>query len=206
MSNNALYTIEQVDNKLIITVEAVKTEQPKPTMIRSNDGNTETIEFVNPPLTINTNQCGLDLSKYKPFPKDYIATKEIKAIRVNDPDNHIKIGTIGTIRPDGSNFPRFDYGQGQGIECPQYSDIKYLAPLDPSDHTDYKQEQIGIDEKDVAFHCDERKTDTSEMRPMNAEEISDWAKNVSNLSIRDKSLLHRYINDAIQYELNKAKR
>lgn len=28
MSNNALFTIEQVDNKLIITVEAVKTEQP----------------------------------------------------------------------------------------------------------------------------------------------------------------------------------
>lgn len=28
MSNNALYTIEQVENKLIITVEAVKTEQP----------------------------------------------------------------------------------------------------------------------------------------------------------------------------------
>ena len=26
MSNNALFTIEQVDNKLIITVEAVKTE------------------------------------------------------------------------------------------------------------------------------------------------------------------------------------
>lgn len=28
MSNNALFTIEQVDNKLIITVEAVKVEQP----------------------------------------------------------------------------------------------------------------------------------------------------------------------------------
>lgn len=28
MSKNALYTIEQVDNKLIITVEAVKPEQP----------------------------------------------------------------------------------------------------------------------------------------------------------------------------------
>ena len=28
MSNNALFTIEQVDNKLIITVEAVKPEQP----------------------------------------------------------------------------------------------------------------------------------------------------------------------------------
>ena len=28
MSNNALYAIEQVDNKLIITVEAVKQEQP----------------------------------------------------------------------------------------------------------------------------------------------------------------------------------
>ena len=27
MSNNALFTIEQVDNKLIITVEAVKVEQ-----------------------------------------------------------------------------------------------------------------------------------------------------------------------------------
>ena len=29
MSNNALFTIEQVNNKLIITVEAVKTEQPE---------------------------------------------------------------------------------------------------------------------------------------------------------------------------------
>lgn len=50
------------------------------------------------------------------------------------------------------------------------------------------------------------KIESSDSRPMNAEEIADWVYRSTNLSKFDQSLLSRYINDAIQYELNKAKR
>ena len=181
--NNMVLTFEQVDGKLLMTIELVKPEHPNPTMIRSNDGNTETIEFVDPPLTINTDKGGLDLSKYKPFPKGYIPTKEIKAVRVFDPNNHIKIGEIGTIIPDQSAYPKFIFGENEIM----YSAIEFLAPLDPSDHPDYKPEEVGVN---------------------NAEQIVGWFEDriCETLQPQDRHGLIDQINALVQYELNKAKR
>lgn len=186
MSNNALYTIEQVDNKLIITVELVKAEHPNPTMIRSNDGNTETIEFVNPPLNINTNQCGgLDLSKYKPFPAGYKIPEETKVIAICDDrietDPDYSKGKKG-ITKNAAAVPSVLFEDGNRVRMNSHE----LAPLDPSDHPDYKPEQ-------------------PETRPMNADEIAEWVRRciISNII---PSQLTQHINALVQYELNKAKR
>lgn len=184
MSNNALFTIEQVDNKLIITVEAVKAEYPNPTMIRSNDGNTETIEFVNPPLNINTNKVGLDLSKYKPFPMGHIATAGKRVVFIENSALCGK-GTTGTVKTWYGNLSTVI--TDGGIETTVRSNK--LAPLDPSDHPDYKPEQL----------------DLPETRPMNAEEIEDWVRR-SLCTGFDPNKLTRHINALVQYELNKAKR
>lgn len=148
MSNNALFTIEQVDNKLIITVEAVKPEHPNPTMIRSNDGNTETIEFVNPPLNINTNQGGLDLSSYKPFPEGYQMKKGTWVVML-DKGHTVPYGTFGVVM-ENSSVSYIDWEKGLyrsndesalKINGGLPSLSEFLAPLDPSDHPDYKSEQ-----------------------------------------------------------------
>lgn len=184
MSNNALFTIEQVDNKLIITVEAVKVEHPNPTMIRSNDGNTETIEFVNPPLNINTNQGGLDLSKYKRFPKGFICAAGNEVVVMFDTIK-IKAGTKAKVNTWYGHLSTIETKDGIVETLASH----YLAPLDPSDHPDYKPEQ----------------PDLPEPRPMNADEIEDWVRR-SLCTGFNPNKLTEHINALVQYELNKAKR
>lgn len=197
MSNNALFTIEQVDNKLIITVEAVKAEHPNPTMIRSNDGNTETIEFVDPPLTINTDKVGLDLSKYKPFPEGYGMKKGTWVVMMNK-EHQVPYGTFGVVM-ENSSISYIDWERGL-YRCQDESALKingglpslseFLAPLNPSDHPDYKVEQ----------------TDSPDSRPMNVSEISEWAYRNTLDSLLDRDQLETAINALVAYELNKAKR
>jgi hypothetical protein len=45
-----------------------------------------------------------------------------------------------------------------------------------------------------------------EQRPMNADEIANWASNKFNLSTYDEINLRNYILNLLDYELNKAKR
>lgn len=45
-----------------------------------------------------------------------------------------------------------------------------------------------------------------EQRPMNADEIADWARNKFNRSTYDEINLRNYILNLLDYELNKAKR
>ena len=187
MMNNMVLTFEQVDGKLLMTIELVKPEHPNPTMIRSNDGNTETIEFVNPPLTINTNQCGLDLSKYKPFPMGYIVTAGKKVIFIEHAALVAK-GTIGVVKTWYGHLATVVTDNGIEITVKSHK----LAPLDPSDHPDYKPEK-------------------PEPRPMNADEIVTWLKGQVDLALRQPHLvaeinLSDKINALVQYELNKAKR
>jgi hypothetical protein len=49
-------------------------------------------------------------------------------------------------------------------------------------------------------------TEEPEARPMNADEIADWATNKFNLSTYDEINLRNYILNLLDYELNKAKR
>ena len=179
MSNNALFTIEQVDNKLIITVEVVKLESP-----------------------VNTDWPRIDevdLSKYKPFPKNYRVPnlKEIRAIKIYEEEDYIKLGAIGTIVGDGGLMPIFkcDNKSDLSDRLKEYENVNetihYLAPLDPSDHPDYKAEE-------------------PEQRPMNADEIVTWLKGQVDLALRQPHLVAEInisdkINALVQYELNKAK-
>lgn len=187
--NNALFTIEQVDSKLLITVELVKTEHPNPTMIRSNDGNTETIEFVDPPLTINTDKGGLDLSKYKPFPEGYVIPEGTKVLSISDDrfidDPDYSKGKTG-ITKNKAAVSSVLFDDGNCVRMKSHE----LAPLDSSDHPDYKPEA----------------TDLPETIPMNADEIAQWAANSFNLSTYAQINLHKYILNLVDYELNKAKR
>lgn len=48
-------------------------------------------------------------------------------------------------------------------------------------------------------------TEEPEARPMNADEIADWARNKFNLSTYDEINLRNYILNLLDYELNKAK-
>lgn len=163
--NNALFTIEQVDNKLIITVEAVKVETVEPEQV--------------------------DLSKYKPFPEGYTIPNNTKVIAIEDSrccdHSDYSKGKLGDVKKH--------YKYDEKYVCVVFNDrpieiLMYpheLAPLNPSDHPDYKPEE-------------------PEQRPMNAEAIAEWVYDYAGISILHKEPLARYINDAIQYELNKAKR
>ena len=194
MMNNMVLTFEQVDGKLLMTIELVKLEHPNPTMIRSNDGNTETIEFVNPPLNINTNQGGLDLSKYKPFPEGYGMKKGTWVVMIYK-EHQVPYGTFGVVM-ENSSISYIDWERGL-YRCNDESALKingglpslseFLAPLDPSDHPDYKDEQ-------------------TEARPMNADEIGEWAFNNAKHEEFYFDKLIQHINALVQYELNKAKR
>lgn len=161
MSNNALYTIEQVDNKLIITVEAVKAE------------------------TVETEQ--IDLSKYKPFPMGYKIPEETKVIAIFDDrietDPDYSKGKKG-ITKNAAAVPSVLFEDGYRVRMNSHE----LAPLDPSDHPDYKPDQ----------------PDLPETRPMNAEEIGEWTIRCLESGLSRKILIH-HINALVQYELNKAK-
>ena len=170
MSNNALFTIEQVDNKLIITVEAVKVE------------------------TVEPEKISLDLSKFKPFPVGYVIPEGTKVISVADDriesDPDYSKGKTGLTKNNAAiPFVLFDDGNRVRMKSSE------LAPLDPSDHPDYKPEQ----------------PDLPEPRPMNADEIVTWIKGQVDLALRQPHLVAEInisdkINALVQYELNKAKR
>ena len=163
MSNNALFTIEQVDNKLIITVEAVKVE------------------------TVEPEKISLDLSKFKPFPVGYVIPEGTKVISVADDriesDPDYSKGKTGLTKNNAAiPFVLFDDGNRVRMKSSE------LAPIDPSDHPDYKQEQ----------------PDLPETRPMNADEIEDWVRR-SLCTGFNPNKLTEHINQLVQYELNKAK-
>lgn len=155
MSNNALYTIEQVDNKLIITVEAVKAETVEPEQV--------------------------DLSKYKPFPMGHIATAGKRVVFIENSALCGK-GTTGVVKTWYGHLATVVTDNGIEITVKSHK----LAPLDSSDHPDYKDEQ-------------------PEPRPMNADEIEDWVRR-SLCTGFNPNKLTEHINALVQYELNKAKR
>jgi hypothetical protein len=87
-----------------------------------------------------------DLSKYKAFPVGYIPTKVIEAIKIAERDGIIEFGAKGKIVPDGTDSPYF-YPDDKSLILDNHAEdwviqsTFKLAPLNPQDHPDYKQEQ-----------------------------------------------------------------
>lgn len=177
--NNALFTIEQVDGKLMITVELVKPE----TVETSYHEHLSRVK----PETVETEQ--VDLSKYKPFPRNYKIPNNTKVIAIEDSrcfdHGWYSKGKLGEVKKNLAYEEAYVsvVFNDRPLQILMYS--HELAPLDPSDHPDYKAEEVG-------------------QRPMNAEEIEDWVRR-SLCTGFNPNKLTEHINALVAYELNKAK-
>lgn len=130
-------------------------------------------------------EVGLDLSKYKAFPEGYKIGKGVNVIAIADDrspnDEDFSLGKKGvTFTYDEDPFVDFEDGTCTRMRSHE------LAPLDPSDHPDYKDE---VDED----------------RPMDASEIAKWAFTEPNILISPYKMAEK-IQALVDYEVKKAKR
>jgi hypothetical protein len=110
-----VFTVEYIDNKLVVTIEPAAAIQVESKQVEPE----------------------IDWNEPVAFPKGYVLPEGVKidAVRIYNPTNHVSVGTKGEVIGDGSEYPHFKYfdNEENEIQC-KYCFIDRLAPIDPTDH------------------------------------------------------------------------